>query len=175
MSEPTTPAVATTPAATTSDQPAAPAVGITLTDDQFAQLLARVGTPAGAPAAAAPQPEFATAGTPAESAPAPAAPVTEAAPPAAMTADDVARLIKENVDKARVDLVQDLTQQGLISPSRRGLVVGTVTESAPAGEYPEGWPTENGAPKPAHKLSEEEWSKHVGQGMTLPAVLGNRA
>jgi hypothetical protein len=178
VSEPTNPAVATPPAAPAQPDPpaatASPAPGsVTLTNDQFEAMLARIAgtTPAKA--------ELVGAGAPAESAPAPAA-VAEVAPavPAVVESDEArnARLIQEGIAKARVDLIQDLAAQGYL-PGRRGYVAGTVTESAPApaGTYPKDWPTEGGEPKPAHKLTEAEWDKHVAQGMTMPAVLGNRA
>ena len=178
VSEPTNPAVATTPAAPTQPDPAAttpvPTAGsVTLSTEQFEAMLNRIaGT---APAKV--EPELVGAGAPAESAPPGPAPVAEVAPAQAAVVESedakIARLIRE----AQTTLIQDLTQQGILSPGRRGFVAGTVTESAPAaaGTYPARWPTKDGVnPKAPHELTPDEFDKHVSQGITMPAVIGNR-
>lgn len=149
VTEPTTPAVENTPAATA---PAAPG-GVTLTAEQFQMLLARV----------APQPAPA-----AESAP--AAPVAETAPaapaPATETDDQrIARLVAEQVAAVKTALIQDFVEEGR-GPARKGLV-RPVSEAATGGsaelnEYgvPADWPN-----KPLHEYSSAERSHYFGRAL----------
>lgn len=131
VSEPTTPAAA--PAAAPS---------ITLTGDQFAQLLDRFtppAPPAVAPAAA--QVESAPAATTTETAPA-AAPVAE-------TEDQrIARLVKEQVAVERTAFIQEMAK--VYPPARKGLV-----ESTPADGAVEGLP-ESLPQKPLHTYTDTE-------------------
>ena len=110
-----------------------PAGGITLTADQFAQLLARV-----APTAA-----------PVESAP--AAGVAEQAPPVQETETErIDRLVTERL-QAAVEQYGPPTRKGLVRP---------VTETAGSGVgsqgLPEGWPD-----KPLHLYTREERAQYM--------------
>ena len=141
-------AESTTPAAETAAVPATG--GVHLTDDQFAQLLARVSAPA-APAA------------PAESAP--AAPVAEAAPEPVQETEEqrIERLVAERVAAALPQVVQQhVAANG--APARKGLVP-PVTETAPAGTEP--GLNEHGVPahwpnKPLHEYTPDERAKYFG-------------
>lgn len=147
-----------TPAADTA---ASPAVGgITLTDDQFAQLLARV-----APAAA-----------PVEAAPAAAAPVAEAAAPApvevAETDDQrIARLVAEGIKAALPAAIQESVER-TGPPARKGLVA-QVTETSQGAVSPAGIPAE-WPQKPLHEYTDEEFRQHVSPA-TVGVILGARA
>lgn len=140
---------------TAAETAAAPAVGgVTLTDDQFAQLLARVA-PVAAPVESAP------AETVAEAAPA-AAEVTESED------ERIARLVAEGVKAALPGAIQEHVE-ATGGPARKGLVQ-PVTETAATGSsgLPESWPQ-----KPLHQYTEEEWRAHVAPG-TVGAILGAR-
>jgi len=150
-------AESTTPAAETAAVPAAG--GVHLTDEQFAQLLARVAPPT-APAAAAET--------------APAEPVAEAqtvAPAAEVTETEeqrIARLVAEGVAAALPKAIQEHVET-TGGPTRKGLVAeaSTAPGNGPSG-LPEGWPQ-----KPLHQYTEEEWRAHVGPS-TVGAILGAR-
>lgn len=177
-----TPAVSEqpTPPAATPPVAAAPApAGITLTDEQFAELLARLGPapaaaaemPAAAPATEQ-KPELVGAGAPAESATA-AAPVTETTTPAALTEQRIGEIVAQTT----VSTIQQMVASGQLDPGRKGFVHQPVTESvaaAPTADvYPEGWPRVNGVPKQPHELTQEESDAHLA-AMTVNAVLGHR-
>ena len=149
VSEPTT-AVEPTQAAPV---PAAPGT-ITLTDEQFAQLLARH-----APA-------------PVETAAPAAAPVAEAAPVAPAVTETqeqmIARLVQDGITKG----VQKLVSTGALTPGRKGLVARPVTETGEEPELtefgvPEDWPQ-----KPLHKYTAEENRKYTDRALA-EHVLGN--
>jgi hypothetical protein len=151
-------AESTTPAAETAAVPAAG--GVHLTDEQFAQLLARVGAPAAAAAPAA-----------AESAP--AEPVAEAQPAAAEVTETedqkIARLVAEGVKAALPKAIQEHVET-TGGPARKGLVAQvaeTASGNGPAG-LPEGWPQ-----KPMHQYTDEEWRQYAGPS-TVGAILGKR-
>lgn len=141
-----------TPAAETAAVPATG--GITLTDDQFQALLARV----------APQPAAVES--------APAEPVVEAAPvaPVVTESDDerIARLVTEGIKAALPQAVQEHVE-ATGGPSRKGLVT-PVSETAggTSGGIPESWPA-----KPFNEYTPEEWAQYVAP-TTVAAVLGNR-
>lgn len=145
-------AESTTPAAETA---AVPAVGgITLTDDQFQALLARI----------TPQPAAVES--------APAEPVAEAAPAAPVVTESederITRLVSEGIKAALPQAVQEHVE-ATGGPSRKGLVTPvSETAGATAGGIPEGWPA-----KPLHEFTPEEWAQHVAP-TTVGAVLGNR-
>jgi hypothetical protein len=146
VSEPTIPAVEPSPAAATTP------AGVTLSDDQFAQLLAAMRP---APAMAA-----------AEAAP--AAPVVESAPVAAESDEQrIARLVAEGVAAAKASLIQDFVEEGR-GPVRKGLV-RPVSETGPVGagdgelnEYgvPSHWPN-----KPLHEYNQAERSQYFGPAL----------
>lgn len=142
---------------TAAETAAAPAVGgVTLTDDQFAQLLARV-TPAAAAA-------------PVEAAPAePVAEATPAAPEVTETEDQrIARLVAEGVKAALPGAIQEHVE-ATGGPARKGLVAPVAeTAATTASGLPEGWPQ-----KPLHQYTDEEWRAHVAPG-TVGAILGAR-
>lgn len=149
VSEPTT-AVEPTQAAPV---PAAPGT-ITLTDEQFAQLLAR-HTPA-----------------PAETAAPAAAPVAESAPVAPAVTETqeqmIARLVQDGITRG----VQKLVSTGALAPGRKGLVARPVTETGEEAELtefgvPEDWPQ-----KPLHKYTAEENRKYTDRALA-EHVLGN--
>lgn len=173
VSEPTE-AAGQAPAATTETVPSAatPATesaapgSVTLSGDQFAQLLAAV-RPA-APVAPAQ-----------ESAPAQAAPdATETAPaapaaPAVTETEDqrIERLVSARLDSAVTEAVQRLTQEPGGTPSRKGLAAGGAVNEHTAKTTP-GTPGLNewGLPdtfpaKAPHKMSKGEWSHHAGTEM----------
>lgn len=132
--------------------PAAAAPSVTFTDEQFRAFLDRF-----APV---------TAGAPAESAPAAAEVVETATEPVAETQDQiVARLVEEGVRSA---LQSHVEQHGV---TRKGLVSEQAAPGvpAPADEFPESWPRENGTPIPAHKMTAEQW-KAVSRE-TLPGSI----
>ncbi|WP_055588644.1 DUF6582 domain-containing protein [Peterkaempfera griseoplana] len=172
------PAMADTTPEAATPAAVAPAVGgsVTLTNDQFAQLLAAVAPRPAAPVEAAPAAPAAVAeAAPAAAAPAePAAPVAEAPTPAAPVAESederIARLVKEGIARALPAAVQEhVVQNG--PPARKGLVAQT-------SENPQGL-TESGIPaawpqKPLHEYTDEEWRQHVAP-TTVSAILGNRA
>lgn len=151
MAEPTT-------AAETAAAPAAG--GVTLTFDQFQELLATVRGQGGtAPAAAA------------ESAPVdPVAEATPAAPEVAETEDQrVGRLVAEGIAAALPKAIQEHVET-TGGPARKGLVA-PVTESgaAPtAAGLPEGAPA-----KPLHEYTDAEWRQYMAP-VTVGAVLGAR-
>ncbi|ELP67670.1 hypothetical protein STRTUCAR8_08554 [Streptomyces turgidiscabies Car8] len=147
---------------TAAETAAAPAVGgVTLTDDQFQQLLGRLAPIPAVPAAAA-----------AESAPAEAvaettAPATPAAEVTETEDQRIARLVAEGVKAALPGAIQEHVES-TGGPARKGLVQ-PVTESATAASgLPEGWPQ-----KPLHQYTDEEWRAHVAPG-TVGAILGAR-
>lgn len=150
----------TTTAAT--EQPAAPAAptAVTLTNDQFEQLLtaARGAAPAAqAPAAAA------------ETAPAAQAPATEAAPAAAVTETEEQRIERIVNERMTAAVQQVVDKYG--PPARKG-VSTPLEESGPLNTdtgLPEGWPQ-----KPLEKYTEAERSEYFGQALQA-YVLGNRA
>jgi len=145
MAEPTT-------AAETAAAPAAG--GVTLTDDQFSQLLARL---APAPAAAATAESAATE---------PVAEAQQAAPTVevAETEDQrIARLVAEGVKAALPQAIQEHVQQ-TGGPARKG-IVPQVSESTGTGGNAQGLP--EGAPdKPLHEYTPEEWSKYIAPSVT---------
>jgi hypothetical protein len=143
MAEPTT-------AAETAAAPAAG--GVTLTDDQFAQLLARV-----APVAAAPV-ESAPAETVAEAAPAaPVAEVTE-------TEDQrIARLVAEGVAAALPKAIQEHVET-TGGPARKGLVPQVSETTGAVGNTP-GLP-EGAPPKPLHEYTQDEWRQYIAPVVT---------
>jgi hypothetical protein len=129
----------TTPAAEESPPTIQP-TGVTLTTEQFQQLLASVTAPAPV-----------SAGATAEAAVVEAPPVTET------TEQMVARLVTEGIKAGLATAVQEhVVVHG--PPARKGLVT-RVTESA-GDDRPAGWPTdENGLPMPAHKMTDEQWKQ----------------
>ena len=140
---------------TAAETAAAPAVGgVTLTDDQFAQLLGRFAPAPTVPAAAA---ESAPAEPVAEAQPAAAAEVTE-------TEDQrLARLIAEGVAAALPKAIQEHVET-TGGPSRKGIVPQVSESSGAAGDTP-GLP--EGAPvKPLHEYTPEEWSQHIAPTVT---------
>lgn len=151
MAEPTT-------AAETAAAPAAG--GVTLTFDQFQELLATVRGQGGSTPAAA-----------AESAPVdPVAEATPAAPEVAETEDQrVGRLVAEGIAAALPKAIQEHVET-TGGPARKGLVA-PVTESgaAPtAAGLPEGAPA-----KPLHEYTDAEWRQYMAP-VTVGAVLGAR-
>lgn len=146
-------AESTTPAAETAAVPASG--GITLTDDQFQQLLAAATARPAAPVESAP-----------------VEPVVEAAPPAAAVTETdeqrIQRLVAEGIKAALPQAVQQHVET-TGGPARKGLVA-PVSESAgaPAGGFPADWPA-----KPLHEFTPEEWAQHVAP-TTVGAVLGAR-
>lgn len=144
MAEPTT-------AAETAAAPAAG--GVTLTFEQFQQLLDRVAPVPAAPAAAA------------ESAP--AEPVAEAQPAATEATETeeqrIARLVAEGVAAALPKAIQEHVET-TGGPARKGLVP-QVSESTGAAGSSQGLP--EGAPdKPLHEYTPEEWSKYIAPTVT---------
>ncbi|MDX3245834.1 DUF6582 domain-containing protein [Streptomyces sp. ME18-1-4] len=143
-------AESTTPAAETAAVPAAG--GVHLTDEQFAQLLARVAPPA-VPAV--------------ESAPAEPVAETQAAAPAVEVAETdeqrIARLVAEGVKAALPQAIQEHVE-ATGGPSRKG-IVPQITESSGEATATQGLP--EGAPdKPLHEYTPEEWSKHIAPTVT---------
>lgn len=153
-----------TPAADTA---AAPATGgIHLTDDQFAQLLARMA-PVAAPVEAAPAVAAPVAET---AAPAPAeVPATAAAPVTESDEDRINRLVAEGIKAALPAAIQESVERGG-GPARKGLVETTAPADAATAVsgLPEGWPQ-----KPLHKYTDEEFRTHVSSS-TANFVLGGR-
>jgi hypothetical protein len=147
---------------------AAPVAGITFTDDQFAQFLARM-----APAAVAA----------AESAPAAAAPVAEAtaaAEPAPVVETEeqrIGRIVEAQVQARLTAAIQEsVEKQG--PPQRKG-IVGRVQESGElattgnGGELndhglPANWPN-----KPLHQYTSEERARHLSPTL-MQHVVGHR-
>ncbi|MGH7743287.1 MAG: DUF6582 domain-containing protein [Candidatus Dormibacteria bacterium] len=142
----------TTPAAETTAPTALP--NVTLSPEQFDELMARVkAAPAAAPMAAEP---VATAETPATET-APAAPVAET------TEQLVARLVQEGVKAAVTAAVQEHVEVNG-PPARKGLVTQvreTAVESASGEEWPDGWPVKDGEPLPLEKWTEQQRRKHM--------------
>lgn len=172
----TTPPAATPPAEVPAESPAA--AGVHLTDDQFAQLLAKLGT-APAPAVAAPvaekPAELVGAGAPAETAPVAGATI-EVAPPVTETTEQmVARLVAEGIKAGLPVAIQEAAQAGG-APTRKGLVATTETAATAAEQgYPEGWPTdETGEPTPPHKMSREQADRLMRPNLEQ-TVLGPRS
>ncbi len=126
---------------------------ITLTDEQFGQLLGRLTPPA--PVAAETPAETAPAASSTETAPpAAAAPAVETAPVAQLAETDeqrIDRIVAERVAAARTEIIQQVAQA--YPPARRGLVGETAT--AVAGQaspsLPEGLPQ-----KPLHQYTDDE-------------------
>ena len=164
---------------------------VTLTSDQFAELMKRMGAVQIAPPVTEkPAGELVGAGalplrphlpllhrslrrSPAAPAPAAPAPVTET------TEQMVARLVAQGVKAALPVAIQEAAQAGG-APQRKGLVE-RVTQSAPAGSaageetYPESWPKdETGEPIPAHKLTNEQW-KRASRPTIEQSVMGSRS
>jgi hypothetical protein len=166
VSEPTTQAVVPTPAAT--DKPAE--------TNAMEALNAKFDTLTGAitdlVGKLTPAPAVAT-----ESAPAAVAPAQETVPAAVEETQEqmIARLVAEGVAAERTRIVQE-TVEATGGPSRKGLVAPVTEHSAPAATegWPEGWPTENGDPKPLHKWNDNERSQHMGPAIEQ-YVLGARA
>jgi hypothetical protein len=156
VTEPTTPAVENTPAAT------APAVsgGVTLTNEQFQMLLAAVTPPAAAPvesAPAAPVAETPAAPVaPAPVAPAPAVPAPEAPQTTETQEQMIARMVREGITTG----IQSLVENGGIKAQRKGLAGRPVTEASAEGltnlGIPEDWPQ-----KPLHTYTAEERAKYI--------------
>ena len=152
-------AESTTPAAETAAIPAAG--GVHLTDEQFAQLLARVSPAPAAPAA--------------ESAPAePVAETTTEAAAAEVTETEeqrIARLVAEGVAAALPKAIQEHVET-TGGPARKGLVAQVAETAGASGTgsagLPEGWPQ-----KPLHQYTDEEWRAHVAPS-TVGAILGAR-
>jgi hypothetical protein len=148
---------------TAAETAAAPAVGgVTLTDDQFQQLLGRLAPVPAVPATAA------------ETAPAePVAEAQAAAPAAEVTETEdqrIARLVAEGVKAALPQAIQEhVTTTG--GPGRKG-IVPQVSESAAGGVgeagLPEGWPQ-----KPLHQYTAEEHRLYVAPA-AVNAILGDR-
>jgi hypothetical protein len=163
MAEPTT-AVEPTQAATPAQVPAV-APTITLSAEQFEQMLARFTAPAPAMAAA-------------EAAPVPAQEATEAAPaapePVAETVaetdeDRIARLVSEGIKAGLPLAIQEhVAQNG--PPTRKGLVAPVTEHTAPVSDQglPEGWPQ-----KPLHEYTDEERRQFMAP-YTVGAILGAR-
>lgn len=175
MAESTTPAVEPTPAAATTPlaAPVAQSGGITLTSDQFAQLLSRF-----APQTPAPQP--ALAGIAAESAPAAPAPVQEtASAPVEVReteAERIDRIVQERLGAAVTAAVQEHverngppTRKGLVRPVTESAGTETVTDGLNQYGVPSDWPD-----KPLHQYSTEERKRYFGQAVQQH-VLGDRA
>ena len=174
--QPTTPPASAAPATEAPTAPVAAPTGVHFTDDQFAQLLAKLAAPVAEKPA-----ELVGAGAPAESAPAaptaesaPAAPPAPAVPVTETTEQMVARLVAEGVKAALPLAVQEAAQAGGV-PARKGLVA-PVAETATGGtDYPEGWPTdESGEPREAHKMSKTQWER-VSRPTIEQAVLGPKS
>jgi hypothetical protein len=147
-----------TPAAN-SAAPTPVVSGVHLTDDQFAQLLARV-----APVAA-----------PVEAAPAAAAPVAETtAPVAAVPVEEteeqrITRLVAEGVKAALPAAIQESVELNG-PPARKGLVtqVSESSGSVGANGIPADWPQ-----KPLHEYTDEEFRQYASPA-TVGAILGQR-
>jgi hypothetical protein len=184
----TTTPPAGTPAAEAPAAPAAapaPAIapGVTLTDDQFSQLLAKLGQPVAAPPAAPvveqPAGELVGAGAPAESAP--AAPAGTPAPVAETEADRFARAVAEAVKAALPLAIQEAAQQPGGTPARKGLVApvgetAATTTAAGDTQYPEGWPTdETGEPVAPHKLPRDQADRLMRPSLTAAVLRGRMA
>ncbi len=155
VSEPTinaaVPAAPAAPSAPVETAPAAAAGAITLSADQFAELLARVA-PVAAPVEAAP-----------------AAPAVEAAPaaPAAVQETEAQR-----VERLVAEQVQSLVASGAVQVQRKGVVdvPGGVKES---GRSEAGLPID--APdKPLHDYTSDEWRQYARPYLEQ-AVLGKRS
>ena len=151
-------AESTTPAAETAAVPAAG--GVHLTDEQFAQLLARVAPPA-APAATA------------ESAP--TEPVAEAQPAAAAVTETedqrIKRLVAEGVAAALPKAIQEHVET-TGGPARKGIVTQVSETAAASGTgsagLPEDWPQ-----KPLHQYTQEEHRQYVAPTL-VGSILGAR-
>lgn len=173
-----TPPAAAAPAAEEPTTPAAPVTsGVHLTDDQFSQLLAKLGTAPVAPVVEQPA-ELVGAGASTESASAApvGAPIEVAAPVTETTEQMVARLVTEGVKAALPLAVQEAAQAGG-APVRKGLVPPVAETAAAAAEqgYPEGWPTdESGEPLAPHKMSREQADRYMRPSLEQ-AVLGPKS
>lgn len=187
VSEPTE-AAGQAPAATTETAPSAatPATesaqgGVTLSNDQFQQLLAAFRPPAPAPVAPAQE------SAPAQTAPAAAetAKPAETQAPAVTETDDqrIARLVQEGIAAALpaavTAQVQEMTQAPGGLPSRRGLApegaVNEHTAKATPGEPGlNEWGLPNAFPnKPPHQYSSDEREKYLG-GALVQHILGDK-
>ena len=192
MAEPTNKETAVTqaPVAENTQTPAS-AGTVTLTNEQFQQLLAAV-RPAQAAAAPAPAPVAAESAPPPaqaaqETAPAaPAAPAAAAAPVTETTEQMMARLLAEQERKfeerlaaARTQAVQEAVENGGL-PSRKGLVQPVNEHRAPSPEpagdvglndygVPSDWPD-----KPLHEYTNAERERYFGPAVVRHA-LGARA
>ena len=174
MAEPTTAVEATTAATDTPPQQAPE-----ISDAAMDKLADRIG---GALAAALGALVPKTPAVAAETAPAPAT-VEETAPPPSAPAetvtetdnDRIQRLVAEGIEQARTRIVQEMVEAGN-GPTRKGLVSPVNEHTAPAATegWPEGWPTENGSPKPLHKWTENERREHAFPALEQ-YVLGNRS
>jgi hypothetical protein len=163
MSEPTTPAVEPTPEAATNPAGATAPASLTLTSDQFEQLLARINPPA---AAVAPQPDLAGAETAQDT-----AQVTET------EEQRIARLVREGVAAERVRLLQEMTQAGQMLPERKGLIpqAPTPEPAAPVAEGLNSFGMPAAAPnKPLHQYSTDEWRRAIGGPLLEHYTVGRR-
>jgi hypothetical protein len=158
------PATETAPAAAT--ETAAPGA-VTLTSDQFAQLLAAARGPA--PAAPAQESAAAAAPAPAAGQAQPAA----AAAPAAVTEteeDRIARLAEERFQARVTEEVQRITQQPGGLGARKGLAAGGAVDEHTAKTAPEDGLNAHGMPasfpdKAPHDMTKTEWTQHAGTVM----------
>lgn len=147
----------------------APAVApsVTLSADQFEQLLSKVTAPAVTAGETAPtpdQPATETRTDPETTPPEETAPVTET------DEAKIARLIAEGIKAGLPLAIQEhVAQNG--PPTRKGLVAPVAEHTAPVNTtgLPEGWPQ-----KPLHEYTDEEWRAHVSPA-TVGAILGDRA
>lgn len=155
---------------TAAETAAAPAVGgVTLTDDQFSQLLDRL---APRPAAATESAPAAPAVTETDAVEAPAATETQqTAATVAETEDQrIQRLVDEAVQSRLTEAVQEHVEQNG-PPTRKGLVtqVAETTGATTTTGLPADWPQ-----KPLHQYTDEEMRQYVSP-YTVGAVLGARA
>lgn len=161
----TTPAVEPTPAATTETSPAPAAGSVTLSGDQFAQLLAALKPVAPVAPAAESAPAPAVVETPAPAAP---------AEPVETEEQRIARIVDQRMAEERTKLIQDLVESGQ-GPTRKGLVQPTTEAGQPVqaglNEHglPSDWPN-----KPLHQYTSEEFKRYAATEMERH-ILGNRA
>jgi hypothetical protein len=158
-------AVVQAPATTVPDPAAAPT--ITLSAEQFEQLLSKVTAPAVAAAETAPTPDQPATETRTDP------DATPGEPPAPVTETDeakITRLVAEGIKAGLPLAIQEhVAQNG--PPTRKGLVAPVAEHTAPVNTtgLPEGWPQ-----KPLHEYTDEEWRTHVSPA-TVGAILGDRA
>lgn len=137
VSEPTTPAVESTAAAP------APAPAVTLSAEQFQQLLAAASRPV---ETAAPAPVAET--TPATTA-------AQAPAPAPVAEKSIAQMVQEGITAG----IQAMVASGAVNPGRKGLVRpvnGEAQQGMTDLGIPESWPQ-----KPLHEYTTEERRKYV--------------